>query len=202
MVQIHAFVFLLILQALLVVGGLAAYWFYKSRRPAADAPPATAAATTTPPDLSAYLTAELKVCETQRAATKQEADALDWLGLRIAWLRLEQTWISKKDRDAAFWQEVEQQVRALVPPAAPVVAVNSADRAEPVDVTRLIKEQDQTIGVLLEQIIHDVTDVEKQKQLVTRIEQLARTNRELSFCVAILDDENKFLRDQVKALVT
>ena len=66
---------------------------------------------------------------------------------------------------------------------------------------QLFDEQLSTIENLKAAIAAAVAHPETIEALQNQLDKLGRTARELTFCVAILEDENLFLRDQVRALL-
>lgn len=220
MVEIPVFGFLLILQVIIVFAALAGYWFYRARelarrpRPAAVPAPTVAAAkpaaATGGPDLITYLGAEVQRCQARLDGLKAQepnAKAYTWLSLRIELLRLEQDLAARKEHDDAYWLQVRERLQTMLAAHAPALAASAAvaqgatAEEDKVNVEQIIKDQDKTLEILLQRVVQDVIDPAKQKELVEHVEKLARANRELSFCVTTLDDENQFLRDQVRALL-
>ncbi len=220
MIKISLVVFLLVLQALLVSVLLAGFALLKvrklsarlaARRASPVQPPAPVAGA--PNDAAHYLATELQRTRGRleglggaTASAGASASATGRLALRAELLQMEAEWAGLTEYDDAAWNKLDarlhmllaQDAAAPVSPAPP--ATQSAGKDE-VEAKRLLDEQHATIEQLKAAIASAVSDPDTTESLQAQLEKLGRTARELTFCVAILEDENQLLRDQVRALV-
>ncbi len=221
MIKISLVVFLLVLQALLVSVLLAGFALLKVRKlsarlaakrasPAPSSEPAASASS----DAAHYLATELQRTRGRldslggaTAGAGASASATGRLALRAELLQMEAEWAGLTEYDDAAWNKLDARLHMLLvqdaaapaSPAAPPSA-QSAVRDE-VDTKHLFDEQHATLELLKAGIASAVSDPDTTESLQAQLDKLGRTARELTFCVSILEDENLFLRDQVRALL-
>lgn len=158
-------------------------------------------------DIVQYLVRELERTSSRVRSAQHGSDSAFWLPLRLAILRLEKEWSLHDDRSETFWQAatwgLEQAVKehGLVPLRRP-------PRARKNDDTGLAEaaERHRHSISFLRASVHEVLEKTGEQQEMGSIvnqefDQLEHVNHELEQCVAVLEDENKFLRDQLSALL-
>lgn len=112
------------------------------------------------------------------------------------------------ERDAAAWKALAQQVAATLTAegfgtrqeqAAAVYGEDTAATETTIaQQTRTIEHLREYIQQLLEKLGHAPLP---DKHILERFDELEHANRELNQCIAVLEDENSFLRDQIAALL-
>lgn len=212
MVNISLVVFFLVLQLLLVSVLLAVFALLKVRSLSARlAGQRSAPAPSQPNDVARYLATELQRTrgrlETLGGAVAPGVDSSPGrLALRIELLQMEVEWAGLGQYDASAWSKLDARLQGLLgrepaaPPAAPAATAPAGVVGE-VATKQLFDEQQATIEQLKADITAAVSNPDSTESLRLQLDKLARTARELTFCVAILEDENLFLRDQVVALL-
>ncbi len=196
MIQLHLYAFLGLLELLVVTVAAAAFFYWRWRRvrrtvggvtagpgPGQPEPPATGGS-------GLVLRQALLEVERLRAEGRLGADA------------------------EGRWQELDRQ---LVQAAAAAGFVERQPGNNPdsliygengVELDKVVAFQEQTIGRLqdyiadlLERLAEDRRRPEDEAEMQARFDELERTNRELNQCVAVLEDENEFLRRQIAELL-
>jgi hypothetical protein len=212
MIKISLVVFLLVLQALLVSVLLAVFALLRVRklstRLAARRVPAPPPAAEAPNDAAHYLATELQRTRGRLeglggSPTGANSSTTGRLALRAELLQMEAEWAGLPEQDDEAWNRLDTRMQALLarataasgPPANPAAEKNE------VATKQLLDEQLVAIENLKAAMVTAASHPEAGLILQTQFEQLGRTARELTFCVAILEDENQFLRDQVRALL-
>lgn len=220
MVKISLVVFLLVLQLLLVAVVLAVFALLKVRRLSARlaalrvAPvPSPIPATGEPKDIAQYLAVELQRTrgrlDNQGGVTPgagASASTAGRLALRVELLQIEEEWSSQTEHDDAAWSELDERLRRLLAqdaaaPKSPAPSSATVGGSDVVETKGLFDEQHMTIEQLKADIAAAVSSSDATESLQAKLDKLGRTARELTFCVSILEDENQFLRDQVRALL-
>lgn len=158
------------------------------------------------------------------------ASASAWLALRADLLQLESLLAKQTERDEVFWESLAGRMSALlashglhaatpVPPvaedvqssteSAPAFVAPASEELESVPsdeddlgIKRLLSEGVETIGGIKTYINRVITDSEPKAEAMHTIDRLGRCYGELAQCVAVLEDENVFLRNQIAALHT
>jgi hypothetical protein len=217
MIRIHAFVFVALLELLVVFVALWLLWFFKARTLNRRLAALRSTAADEPVDHEAAYFAK------QLAATRAQIDLLakggpdvplSGLRLRLDYLNLEHDFAQNRQRDAEFWIGVQERIDALRiahAPSAPAdtVAASVASQAAegdeaddpqkdpPTAATRasVIEEFRTALAALL-------ADQQQQSpEMLVHADRLMRCSRELAMCMSILEDDNTFLREQLKAAV-
>ncbi len=166
------------------------------------------------PDAGQYLATETKLTRGRYEATTafQEGepnpgDKSFLCALRADFLELEHELAGKVERDESFWKQVEEKLGAILkahklsaPRAPQPLSATSSLEDSPATQT-IIDSQGVLIDSIKERIGRAVPDEGVREALEIQVDILAQNNRELSDCVAMLEDENGFLRTQVRALV-
>ena len=196
MIELSIPVFLVLLEALFVVAALMVYWYVRARRAvrAAMARHQTRAA----PKASAYLDHELQQTRVRIKAAGDSAVAAV-LKLRADYLGLERECAERPNRDEDFWAALSERLSTLGKPARPATAAELV-AARSVDTRALIESTAKEIESLKDHVAKVVADPEQgSSELLKQIDRVGRVNRELADCVAVLEDENDLLRNQVQA---
>lgn len=132
------------------------------------------------------------------------------LGLRAGLLRKESALAKTpiSERDAALWTALAEQVAAVLRAeafshaSAKLHAVHGEDTASTEVIAaqqaRTIQHLREYIGQLLEKMGHQPSP---DQNIIGRFDDMERANREMCQCIAVLEDENSFLRDQIAALL-
>ena len=214
MLRIHALLLVTVLELCVIFAVLWLVWFFKARtltrrlaalRMHQSAPPAVAGD-------GAYFTAELVATRAQidAAASADPAVPQAPLALRAAYLELERVFAQGRQRDAAFWDQVRQQLGALLDAQAPATSdtTDESPAAPPA-------EDDETIGPLEDKprvgtqasVLGEfknalgalLADQQQNPEMRVHADKLMRSSRELAMCMSILEDDNSFLREKLKA---
>ncbi len=199
MIQISLSVFLALLETLLAAAALAVYWFVRARRAVSVRHKAGTAPTAT-----AYLDGELTRTRVRLKVAASEAAAAA-LKLRADYLGFERECAELPGRDEAFWAKVSERLSTLVKPAKTPVAIADASQlaaSKSIDIQALIESNTKEINSLKERVLHVVSDPAQGRALLEQIDRLGHVNRELADCVAVLEDENDLLLNQVQGPVS
>ena len=214
MINVSLIVVLLVLQALLVSVLLAMYAFFRARRLSALLEVARHSVAAPPVVVqdgpAQYLATQLQHTRERLGGLDSNPEegvssgnAAGRLALRAELLQIETEWAGEKEHDDASWERLDTRMQVLlaqfVPAPAPPVA--KSEGQEKVDTKQLFDEQHATIEQLKAAVAAAVSSPDAIESLQVQLDRLGRTARELTFCVAILEDENLFLRDQVAALL-
>lgn len=213
MIRVHALVFVTLLELLVVFAALWLLWFFKARTlnrrlAALHAMPADEPAGQSE---GAYFTKELVATRAQiDMLAKDGPDVpLSGLLLRAAYLDLEREFAQGRQRDATFWTDVQERINALriahAPPAPASDQVgeqadgDGSAGDDPQRVKHLLDAQVSTINELKEALAALLGQHGHGAEMIEQVDKLGRTNREMALCVSILEDDNNFLRDKLKA---
>lgn len=215
MVLIDLYAFWAILEMPLLLLGVALWLFWRlrvSRRELAAVEQEGKAAE--PAALSHYFTTEAKLTEGRLAALGvQERDGDDhlWLRLRQDYLQVEGALAADLERDAAFWQRLEQGLQPVVAqhcvlPAVETAAPHAAEEAAPeqadAQIHQLVGEQAE----LLRQLKHLAHGISAEPETVAEfdhcLDRMGRVSGELTVCAGMLEEENRTLRQQLAAAVS
>jgi hypothetical protein len=211
MVHIHVLLLMSLLELLVVFAALWVVWFVKLRalrrhmtgRSSVAAPPEIGHGAAT------YLSEEFIATRAylDTGADDEDAAPSAALVLRAAYLEVEREFAEHGLRDAAFWDALEARLGVLpLPSATPASApettpalIDTEDASDdPQRFQRLIDAQVSTIGDLKEALAALLGEGEAGTDMLTQVDKLGRTNREMAMCVSILEDDNNFLRDKLK----
>ena len=215
MIQISVYIFLIILQSLVISLAVIIFLVYRNSKlkelSTAPVPEPEPEAQVQTPDAGAYLASEAEATKLQLSTTAVDSEHEDLrsnpIALRVEYLQLEQMWASNHERDENFWSALGDRMQELLEKFAGQQQADGSTSVLPMDDQDKILSQDlinnqvQTIEALKELIAQADLDAEKSRSLQDSVEQLSQTNLELTHCVAVLEDENGFLRNQVETLV-
>jgi hypothetical protein len=215
MIRVHALVFVTLLELIVVFAALWLVWFFKvrtlNRRLAALR--STSSDEQAGHGEGAYFAKELVATRAQiDILAKDGPDVpLTGLTLRAAYLDLEREFAQGRQRDAAFWTNVQERVDALRIAPAPATSdaaddspdappINNDENNEPIledkprAVTQaaVLEEFKNALGALL-------ADQQQNPEMRVHADKLMRCSRELAMCMSILEDDNSFLREKLIA---
>lgn len=159
-----------------------------------------------------YLTTEIKLIEGRFDLLFQDADRQslnivepDWLVLRKKYLELEKELLENTEREDLFWDRLGENLRQILNDCYLVKRLDlkqaMEDAEEEINELKSIMEtQNQELENLLTGL--DGNNVELEvNSLKDKLTTLSNSHRELSHCIAVLEDENRFLRNQIKGLL-
>lgn len=206
MVAINLYLLLGLLQALLVVVVVLAIWIWRQRRTArrlqrAETQIAHLQARPTARD---YLQSEQ---EAQRRQPAADDDSGRWAEVRAAYLQFElerasaEAGAAPPDLDA-----LRTHLEGLLSP--PVLSETSEDTRPPVEVDEenidfpeMLQRQRQLLDALKAQVHGAVSNTLDLQRSDEKFELLELVGREMESCTLMMEEENNFLRDQIRALL-
>jgi len=154
-------------------------------------------------DIVQYLARELERTSARVRGAQSGSDIALWLNLRAAVLQLEKEWSLQDDRSEIFWRALAGRLERLVRDhgLVPLAKLSRTQKDNEPGLVDVVERQKYTIA-FLKKYIHDVlTQVGRRQELGPAVdkefERIERTNHELEQCVAVLEDENQFLREQL-----
>jgi len=154
-------------------------------------------------DIVQYLARELERTSARVRGAQSGSDIALWLNLRAAVLQLEKEWSLQDDRSEIFWRALAGRLERLVRDhgLVPLAKLSRTQKDNEPGLVDVVERQKHTIA-FLKKYIHDVlTQVGRRQELGPAVdkefERIERTNHELEQCVAVLEDENQFLREQL-----
>jgi len=223
MLRIHALIFLTVLELCVIFAVLWLVWFFKARTltrrmTALRMQPSEPLAVHAVAGDGAYFTAELVATRAQMDAEASADPAVPPtpLALRAAYLELERVFAQGQQRDAAFWDQVRQQLGALLEAYAPAASHTAAsdviaenpdeppaaddensgpleDKLQPGTQASVLEEFKNALAELL-------ADQHQNPEMRVHADRLMRCSRELAMCLSVLEDDNGYLREKLKAV--
>ena len=158
-------------------------------------------------DIVQYLARELERTSARVRGAQGGSEISLWLNLRAAVLQLEKEWSLQDDRSEIFWRALAGRLERLVRDhgLVPLAKPPKAQKDDEPGLADVVERQKHSIS-FLKKYIHDVlAQVDRRQELGPAVdkefERLERTNHELEQCVAVLEDENQFLREQIAAFL-
>ena len=159
-----------------------------------------------------YFTTEIKLTQNRFDLFYKDEDFQegvlaepDWLRLRKNFLEMEKEILSSTDREDAFWVELGKKLKkllsiSLLVKRIKVKDIDEDDEDEIKEMKALLKSQhDDFDDILL--ALEGEKGAEEIAKLKEKLNSIVRSHTELSQCIFILEDENKFLRDQISSLL-
>lgn len=217
MVQLSTFSFLALLENIAALTVLLGLMFWRQQRLRSTNSIQYIDGTEDYPTPSLYLDSEAAKTKTfvETLHDHPKAEPTDLvlraaLGVRAGLLRKESESAKKpvSERDAALWMALAKQVatqlgaEAFSHVTAKVHAVHGEDTVSTEVIAaqqaRTIQHLRDYVGQLLDKLGHQPLP---DQNIAGRFDEMERTNREMSQCIAVLEDENSFLRDQIAALL-
>lgn len=159
-----------------------------------------------------YLTAEIKLTSNRfdlfyQNEDRQHADFSepDWLQLRRSFLETEKELLLHEERDDAFWVELGSKLKTILNDhhlvkRIKIKEINDDEEDEIKEMKSLLKSQYDDFDNLYAELEGDKSEAEI-KELKEKLTAIIRSHTELSHCIHMLEDENVFLRDQIKELL-
>ncbi len=159
-----------------------------------------------------YLATEVKLTEGRSELLYKDTDLLstefgeaDWLVLRVKFLEIEKGFSSTTDREDNFWKLLGVSLKNMLSEMKLVKRVQANDAKEEDDdevkeLKNMLKEQAADIEKLNDELSGADTE-EKVEIMKDKLLKLSNSHRELSHCVMVLEDENLFLREQIRSLL-
>ena len=159
-----------------------------------------------------YLTAEIKLTQSRFDMFYKEDDLNesefaepDWLLLRKNYLDLEKTLLSSAEREDDFWVNIGDKLKSLLSSSHLVKRiklkeVQEDEEDEIKEMKSLLKSQYDDFDDLYLKLEGEKSEAEVV-ELKEKLNSIIRSHTELSQCVFILEDENKFLREQISSLL-
>ena len=129
----------------------------------------------------------------------------DWLFLRKNYLELEKGFLASKEREDFFWINLGNTMKVMAENAylAKRMKIDKPDESEEEETKELknmMIEQNNVFEELLAEIESDNCEI-KIAPLKEKLIKLSRSHTELSHCIFVLEDENIFLREQIRGLL-
>jgi hypothetical protein len=159
-----------------------------------------------------YLATEIKLTQSRFDLFYKEEDIhdgilseADWLLLRKEFLDMEKGNASSTQREDPFWVELGDKLKKILSECHLVKRlklkeVEEDDDDEVKEMKTLLKSQYDTFDDLLMKM--EGAKSEKEiAELKQKLSAIIRSHTELSQCIYVLEDENKFLRDQISSLL-
>lgn len=188
-------------------------WFRAKNKLRNQASKITAMEQTSPvSSLQHYLSTEIKLTKGRfdllfKDADRQHVDIIepDWLLLRNKYLELELSFLGSQDRNDPFWTSLGKSLRQILNDCYMVKRLKlktaEADANEEIhDLKSIINSQNEELESLLAGLENEESKIEL-KNVKQKLDVLSRSHKELSHCIAILEDENFFLRNQISGLL-
>ncbi len=159
-----------------------------------------------------YLTAEIKLLETRFDLLFKDEDLLgeifgehDWIALRKGFLEIEKDLLINSGKVTTLWIDIGEKIKKLLDDCHLVKRiklkeVNEDDGDSQKEMKQLLKSQYDDFDNLYLELEGEKTE-EEVKVLKEKLTSIIRSHTELSHCVYMLENENVFLRDQVKELI-
>jgi len=162
--------------------------------------------------LEHYMTTEIKLTTARFDLFYKDDDLQsevfaepDWLILRKNFLEIEKELLVSDEREDAFWLEIGKKLKKLLSNTNLVKRIKTKevqddDEDELKEMKLLLKSQYDEFDNLYLELEGDKSEAEV-KELKEKLTSIIRSHTELSHCIYILEDENLFLRDQIKEIL-
>ena len=159
-----------------------------------------------------YITAEIKLIEGRFGLLFSDEDLLneefgeaDWLTLRKSFLEIEKELLTEQNRLDALWADTGDKIKSILKnnhlvKRIKVKEVNGDDEDDVKEMKVLLKSQYDDFDNLYAEMEGAKSEAEVS-QLKEKLSSIIRSHTELTHCMYILEDENLFLRDQIKGLL-
>jgi hypothetical protein len=159
-----------------------------------------------------YLTTEIKLTQSRFDLFYKEEDIqdgilseADWLLLRKSYLDIEKDNLSSTEREDPFWVGLGEKLKKILNECHLVKRlklkeVEEDDDDEIKEMKTLLKSQYDTFDDLYLKLegAKNETEIAELKE---KLNTIIRSHTELSQCIYVLEDENKFLREQISSLL-
>ena len=159
-----------------------------------------------------YLMTETKVTSARYESLYKEEDLQqkeitepDLLILRKNFLELEKELLSDKERSDEFWDGLKEKFKNLLNKSQLVKRlttkeVSDDDEEDVQEMKKLLKAQYDEFDELYITLEGQKSE-DEIKKIKEKLSSVIRSHTELSHCMYILEDENKFLREQINSLL-
>lgn len=221
MIRMHAAAFLVLLELLLLSIGVGVYlYFWGRRQKVNNSMQVSKVSAEKNPDAGQYLLTEEKLTRNRHAAITSATNLDDHvaaagaaLALRADYLQMEHDLNALEARDDAFWLSFDERLRALLDRHALQKAITLLEAAPLLPKSREAKNEDaeqlkelvgaqvDTIKNLRWRLTEAIGDDLKRQEFEAQIDHIEHTNKEMTGCVSILENENEFLRNQIAELL-
>ena len=129
----------------------------------------------------------------------------DWLLLRKSFLDMEKNNLLSTQREDPFWVELGEKLKKLLEGChlvkrLKIKEVEEDDEDEIKEMKTLLKSQYDTFDDLYLKLEGAKNEAEIA-ELKEKLNSIIRSHTELSQCIYVLEDENMFLREQIKGLL-
>lgn len=217
MVSIDNIAFIIIIQTGIILILLSAFLFYllrlKNKKIKTLSGKIKDVQTATSPLASVefYLTAEIKLLEgrfdslfTKEDLSGGEFTEADWLSLRKDFLEMEKMLLTEQDKLHMLWANIGDKVKTTLKnhhlvKRNHVKDINEDDEDDVKEMKTLLKSQYDDFESLYEELEGDKTK-DEVANLKDKLRGIIRSHTELTHCIYVLEDENVFLRNQIKEL--
>lgn len=159
-----------------------------------------------------YLATEIKLTQSRFDLFYKEEEIQDgilsepdWLLLRKSILGMEKEFISSTEREDQFWVQLGENLKKILSQCHLVKRIKlkeakDDDDDEIKEMKNLLKSQYDDFDDLYLKLEGEKNEAEIA-ELKEKLNSIIRSHTELSQCIYVLEDENLFLRDQIKGLL-
>lgn len=202
MVEVNQFLLLGLMQALLVVSVLLAVWIWWLRRTRRQLRHTRTQLEHLKGQTSAveYLSAEL-----DGAKQVEPEEHAPWAAVRAALLEFELQRAEAGEAEAVDYEALRARLESLLPPGEPAqkeeVQPDPEANEESIDFLEMLRRQDQLLQALKTQVHGSITNTADLQRYDEKFNMLDLVGRELESCTQMMEEENNFLREQIRALL-
>ena len=217
MVSIGGITFIIIIQFLMIFIILSAFLFYllrlKNKKIKALSNTITEIKEISPlASVEYYLTAEIKLTEARFGLLFSDDDLLkeefgesDWLNLRKNFLEVEKDLLTEQGNLDVLWANIGDKFKNILKnnylvKRIKIKEVTDDDESDVKEMKTLLKSQYDDFDNLYAEMDGDKSEAEMSK-IKEKLSSIIRSHTELTHCIYILEDENIFLREQIKGLL-
>lgn len=145
-----------------------------------------------------YLNAELEGAK----QADREAHA-PWAAIRTALLEFELKRAEADQAAAVDYEALRGRLESLLPASEPPPRTQSQPEVdeEEIDFVEMLRRQDQLLQALKTQIHGSISNTADLQRYDEKFNMLDLVGRELESCTQMMEEENNFLRDQIRALL-
>jgi len=216
-VSIGGITFIIIIQFLMIFIILSAFLFYllrlKNKKIKALSNTITEIKEISPlASVEYYLTAEIKLTEARFGLLFSDDDLLkeefgesDWLNLRKNFLEVEKDLLTEQGNLDVLWANIGDKFKNILKnnylvKRIKIKEVTDDDESDVKEMKTLLKSQYDDFDNLYAEMDGDKSEAEMSK-IKEKLSSIIRSHTELTHCIYILEDENIFLREQIKGLL-
>ena len=133
--------------------------------------------------------------------TTDEKISASLLLFRADLLEFESVYTDKDVSATEYWKVLLDHYKSILKSHDLMGSFESKFSEEHEDVHALFENQEKEMNDLLEEADQLAKDDEQVLNISAKLHKLANSHRELSGCVFVLEDENRFLREQIATLL-